>query len=74
MRKSLLLAAICILSFSCSTTRVLEDGQYRLEENTVTVSGDPEFNSSEISNYIRQGDESGGLLGFNPFLYVYNWS
>ena len=74
MRKSLLLAAICILSFSCSTTRVLEDGQYRLEENTVTVSGDPEFNSSEISNYIRQGDESGGLLGFNPFIYVYNWS
>ncbi len=74
MRKSFLLAALCILSISCSTTRVLEDGQYRLEGNTVTVSGDPGFKESEISNYIRQDDESGGLLGFNPFLYVYNWS
>lgn len=74
MRKSFLLAAICILSFSCSTTRVLEEGQYRLEENTVTIIGDQDLNSNEISNYIRQGDESGGLLGFNPFLYVYNWS
>ena len=74
MRKSFLLAALCILSISCSTTRVLGDGQYRLEANTVTVNGYPGINESEIRNYIRQDDESGGLLGFNPFLYVYNWS
>lgn len=74
MKQFLFLAAICALLYSCSTTRVLEDGQYRLEENIVTITDDPEFNSNEVRNYIRQNDESGGLLGFNPFIYVYNWS
>ena len=74
MKKTFLLAVICILSFSCSTTRVLEEGQYRLEGNTVTILDDPEFDTAEVRNYIRQNDGDGGLLGFNPFLYVYNFS
>ena len=74
MKRILFLSAICALLFSCSTTRVLKEGQYRLEENVVTIIDDPLFNTSEVSNYIRQSDDSGGILGFNPFLYVYNWS
>ena len=74
MKRILFLSAFCVLLFSCSTTRVLEDGQYRLEENIVTIVDDPDFNTGEVSNYIRQNDESGGILGFNPFIYVYNWS
>lgn len=74
MKRVSILAAICILLFSCSTTRVLKDGQYRLEENVVTITDDPDFPTSEVRNYIRQNDGSGGILGFNPFLYVYNWS
>lgn len=74
MKRILFLSAFCALLISCSTTRVLQDGQYRLEENTVTITDDPFFNTGEVSNYIRQNDVSGGILGFNPFLYVYNWS
>ena len=74
MRKHFLPAAFCLLFFSCSTTRVLEEGQYRLEGNTVAIIGDESLNSNEVRNRIRQEDDSGGLLGFNPFLYVYNWS
>ena len=74
MKRLFLSAALCLLLFSCSTTRVLQDGQYRLEGNTVTITDDPEFPASEVSNYIRQNDGDGSVLGFNPFIYVYNWS
>ena len=74
MKRILFLSAFCALILSCSTTRVLEDGQYRLEENEVTIIDDPLFNTNEVSNYIRQNDGGGGILGFNPFMYVYNWS
>ena len=74
MKRILILSALCVLLFSCSTTRVLEDGQYKLEGNEVTIIDDPLFNTSEVSNYIRQNESSGGILGFNPLLYVYNWS
>lgn len=74
MKRILILSALCVLLFSCSTTRVLKEGQYRLEGNEVTIIDDPLFNTSEVSNYIRQNESSGGILGFNPFLYVYNWS
>ncbi|MBP5567058.1 MAG: BamA/TamA family outer membrane protein [Bacteroidales bacterium] len=59
---------------SCSTTRVLEDGQYRLTGNEISFTDEPELTEGDLSNYIRQTAGNGGLLGFNPFLYVYNWS
>lgn len=74
MKRILLLAALCALCFSCSTTRVLKEGQYKLEDNIITVTDDDQFNSNEIRNYIRQNDVGGGVLNFNPFVYVYNWS
>ena len=74
MKRLFLLAALCALLFSCSTTRVLKDGQYKLEDNVVTVTDDDQFNTNEIRNYIRQNDVGGGVLNFNPFVYVYNWS
>ena len=74
MKRVLLIVSSCLLLFSCSTTRVLKQGQYRLEDNVITVTDDDQFNTNEIRNYIRQNDLGGGILGFNPFLYVYNWS
>lgn len=55
--------------FSCSTTRVLEEDQYRLAGNKVIVSGDKSFNPNELNSYISQK-----LGAWNPFLCVYNWS
>ena len=74
MKRVLFLSALCALLFSCSTTRVLKEGEYRLKGNEVTIIDDPLFNTSEVSNYIRQNESGGGILGFNPFMYVYNWS
>ena len=68
------LSAIAALSFSCSTTRVLEDGQYRLAANKVEVKGDSKFNPKEIESYIKQKPNSYIIFGWNPFLNLYNWS
>lgn len=59
---------------SCSTTRVLEDGQYRLAKNSVEVANDKKFNPKEIEKYIQQKSNSYILFGWNPFLNIYNWS
>ena len=74
MKRLFLYTGLCLLLFACSTTRVLEEGQYQLEGNNVVITDDNGFSTGEISNYIRQDDGDGGLLGFNPFVYVYNWS
>ena len=63
-----LLAAI-----SCSTTRVLQDGEYRLAKNNVEVVNDNKFNINEIEPYLKQKANSYFIFGWNPFLNVYNW-
>lgn len=63
-----LLAAI-----SCSTTRVLQDGEYRLARNNVEVVNDNKFNINEIEPYLKQKANSYFIFGWNPFLNVYNW-
>ena len=63
-----------VLCFSCSTTRVLEDGQYRLASNKVEVCNDSRFNTKEIESYIKQKPNSYIIFGWNPFLNIYNWS
>ena len=74
MKRFFPIFAFCLLAVSCSTTRVLEEGQYRLTSNNVRISGDSSLAENDVRAYIRQDAGSGGLLGFNPFLYVYNWS
>lgn len=59
----MLLAAV-----SCSTTKMVPDGQYRLVRNEIKVVGDDSFQTSRISQYITQKPS------WNPMLYVYNWS
>jgi len=71
-----LILAVCSLTavMSCSTTRVLSDGEYRLESNKVEVLNDPGFNTREIHQYIKQHPNSSFIMGWNPLLNVYNWS
>jgi len=62
-----------IAAVSCSTTRVLQDGEYRLSGNKIRVD-DKHFNASELNSYIRQKPNSSFIFGWNPFLNLYNWS
>ena len=57
-----------LLVCACSATRVLEDGQYRLRRNVVTVSEGGDFNAGQLDAYIKQKPE------YSIFTYVYNWS
>ena len=66
--------AAAILAASCSTTRVLQDGEYRLAKNKISVSNDKKFNANSLEPYLKQKPNSYFLFGWNPFLNVYNWS
>ena len=70
-----LLAAV----WSCSTTKVIPNGQSRLVANRVDLENLKDFpgadvSASEISSYVRQKPNTYFILGWNPFLNVYNWS
>jgi len=66
----IMILAIAMMSVSCSTTRVLQDGEYRLTKNKIRIENDKEFNSNQLNKYLKQNEG----LGWSPFLYVYNWS
>ena len=63
-----------IAAFSCSTTRVLQDGDYRLARNKINITNDKEFSPNTLEPYLKQKPNPAIILGWNPFLYVYNWS
>lgn len=66
----ILTALILMLSFaSCSTTRVLQDGQYRLRKNKIEVTNDKEFNTNILTPYLKQKS-----IGWTPFMNVFNWT
>lgn len=58
-----------LLAVSCSTTRVLQEDEYRLTKNRIEVTNDDDFNTNELTPYLQQKAGS-----WNPMLYVYNWS
>lgn len=59
---------------SCSTTRVLADGEMRLAKNEVRIEGDTKLNAGNLSQYVKQKPNSSLIFGWNPFLNVYNWT
>ncbi len=69
-----LIILVALSVISCSTVRVLQDGQYRLAENDIEVTNDRHFNSNQLQPYIKQKPNSYFIFGWNPFLNVYNWS
>lgn len=73
MKRLLLISAVLLAAVSCSTTRVLQDGEYRLAKNTVSITNDKKFNAGNIEPYIKQKPNSYFIFGWNPFLNVYNW-
>jgi outer membrane protein assembly factor BamA len=69
-----LFASITLAALSCSTTRVLEDGQYRLAKNKITIENSKTFNPAVLEPYLKQKPNSYFIFGWNPFLNLYNWS
>ena len=72
-RRIALTGLVLLAALSCSTTRVLQEGEYRLARNRVEVTNDSRFNLSEIEPYLKQKPNSYFIFGWNPFLNVYNW-
>lgn len=66
---NLILAAAALAAVSCSTTKVLQEGEYRLRKNRIEVTNDKDFSTNQLTQYLQQKSDS-----WNPFLYVYNWS
>ena len=73
MRRIILYIITLLAVISCSTTKLLPEGTYRLASNKVEFDGE-KLPSSEVTPYIRQQPNSYILFGWNPFLYIYNWS
>ena len=73
MRRILLLLTLLVLAISCSTTKLLPEGKYRLASNKIEFKG-TKLPSSEVTPYLRQQPNSSILFGWSPGLYIYNWS
>lgn len=70
MKRSILITAAILALCSCSTTRILQEDQYRLARNEVSISNpDGGCSESDVSSYIKQSAQ-----GWGPMLCVYNWS
>lgn len=69
MKRILPLFCLLLAAAACSTTRVLEEGQYRLVKNEIEMAEPVRFSSSDLDSYIRQDAQS-----WSPFICVYNWS
>ena len=54
---------------SCSTTRALQDDQYRLAKNKIEISDSKDFNPDVLTPYLKQKHR-----GWSPLLCVYNWT
>lgn len=69
----ILLVMVAFFAASCSTTKVLQDGEYRLAMNKVKVTNDNHFNGKTLEPYIQQSSGPSFIKGWHPFLAVYNW-
>ncbi len=58
---------------SCSTTRVIPEGQSRLKANKIIIENSKTFEASSLQPYLKQKPNSSFIFGWNPFLNIYNW-
>ena len=73
--KRIILFIISLLALiSCSTTKLLPEGSYRLVSNKVRFEGTERVPTSDVSQYIRQQPNKSLLFGWSPGLSIYNWS
>ena len=73
MKRIALIIISLFAVISCSTTRVLPEGTYRLVSNKVSFEGE-KLSPNEVTQYIRQQANKGFIFGWSPGLSIYNWS
>lgn len=73
MKRSLLLVISLLGLVSCSTTKLVPEGNYRLLSNKVVFEGE-KFSPTEVTPYIRQQAKKGLIFGWGPGMSIYNWS
>lgn len=77
MNKALRISTVALVALamiSCSTTRVLQDGEYRLAQNKIEVTNSKQFSTKKLEPYVSQKPNKYFIFGWNPFLNVYNWA
>ncbi len=73
MKRSLLLIISLLGLVSCSTTKLVPEGSYRLLSNKVVFEGE-KLSPNDVTPYIRQQAKKGLILGWSPGMSIYNWS
>lgn len=74
MKRIALLVILLLAVISCSTTKLLPEGAYRLTANKVEFRGKEKISPKEVSMYVRQQPNTSLIFGWSPFLSIYNWS
>ena len=74
MKRIALLVISLFVVISCSTTKLLPEGAYRLTANKVEFRGKEKISPKEVSMYVRQQPNTSLIFGWSPFLSIYNWS
>lgn len=69
-----LLAHLILILAGCSTTRVIPQGESRLAHNEIKILNSKGYEAASIEPYLKQNPNTYFLLGWNPFLNIYNWS
>jgi len=69
MRRLAIVFPALLLLASCSTTKLVPEGEYKLHRNKITIVNDSSYKASELLPYVKQKPSS-----WTPMLYVYNWS
>ena len=68
--RGLTLVFLLCLFASCSTTRVIPEGEYRMVKNKVIFDNAPQdVRGSDVTPYIAQKSQ-----GWSPMLVIYNWA
>ena len=63
-----------LATVSCSTVSVLPESSYRLKKNIIHIKDNDKVKASDLEPYLRQKSNTYYFLGWNPFIYIYNWS
>ena len=65
---------LILLICSCSTIKVIPANESRLKKNVIKIENSKSYSTSDLQNYVKQRPNTYFIVGWNPFLNVYNWS
>lgn len=74
MRRLPALILTLLVLASCSTTRLLTEGQSRLVENKIQFDKKTDIKPAELAAYVKQKPNSYFIFYWSPGLSIYNWA